>query len=66
MVSNLQARTIYFSMYKKGNLTVHQMIVVRKALAYAYELVKVTRLVPSKFLISYFLWFHLSPRFCWF
>jgi len=37
-LTNTQARAIFYEIYKKRSLTVHQMIVVRKALAYAYEL----------------------------
>ena len=37
-LTNLQARTIFFNIYKRARLTIHQLIVVRKGLAYAYEL----------------------------
>ena len=37
-LTNLQARTIFFNLYRKEVLTLHQLIVVRKALAYAWEL----------------------------
>ena len=37
-LTNSQAKTLYFNIYKKRSLTIHQTIVVRKALAYAYEL----------------------------
>lgn len=37
-LTDSQAEGIYFAIWKKRCLTLHQMIVVRKALAYAYEL----------------------------
>ena len=37
-LTNTRARTLYNAIYKKRRLTVHQMIVVRKAFAYAFEL----------------------------
>ena len=37
-LTNTQARTLFYDIYKKRSLTLHQMVVVRKALAYAYEL----------------------------
>ena len=37
-LTNLQARTVFFNIYKKRTLTIHQIIVVRKALSYAFEL----------------------------
>ena len=37
-LTNNQAKTILFNIYKKRSLTFPQMTVVRKALAYAYEL----------------------------
>ena len=37
-LTNIQARTIFFNLYKKRSLTLHQLIVVRKALSFAFEL----------------------------
>ena len=37
-LTNAQARAVYFECYKNRNLTVAQMTVVRKSLAYAFEL----------------------------
>ena len=37
-LTNTQARAIYQDLYKKRTLTLHQMIVVRKALSFAFEL----------------------------
>ena len=37
-LTNRQAKTLYLACYRTRSLTIHQMIVVRKALAYAYEL----------------------------
>ena len=37
-LTNLQARTIFFNIYKRKVLTIHQLIVVRKSLSFAWEL----------------------------
>ena len=37
-LTNLQARTIFFTIYQKKVLTLHQLIVVRKSLSYSWEL----------------------------
>jgi len=37
-LTNLQARTLFYNIYKKGTLTWHQLVVVRKHFAYAFEL----------------------------
>ena len=37
-LTNLQARTIFFDIYKRKQLTIHQLIVVRKSMSYAWEL----------------------------
>ena len=37
-LTNSQAKTVFYNIYKKRSLTLHQLLVVRKALAYAYEL----------------------------
>ena len=37
-LTNVQARSIFYETYKRRRLTIHQLIVVRKALAYAWEL----------------------------
>ena len=38
-LTNIQARAIFYECYKKRRLTIHQLIVVRKGMAYAWELV---------------------------
>ena len=37
-LTNIQARAVFYECYKKRRLTIHQIIVVRKAMAYAFEL----------------------------
>jgi hypothetical protein len=37
-MTNTRARTLFNTIYRKGQLTYHQMIVVRKGLAYAWEI----------------------------
>ena len=37
-LTNLQARTLFFNCYKSEALTLHQLIVVRKSLSFAWEL----------------------------
>ena len=37
-LTNLQAKTLFLNIYKNGTLTIHQLIVVRKHLSYAWEL----------------------------
>ena len=37
-LTNKQAKTLFLAVYQTRSLTIHQMIVVRKSLAYAYEL----------------------------
>ena len=37
-LTNIQARSIFYHCYKQRRLTIHQLIVVRKGMAYAWEL----------------------------
>ena len=37
-LTNQQARTLYLNAYEKGTLTIHQLIVIRKSLSFAWEL----------------------------
>ena len=37
-LTNVQARSIFYACYKRRQLTIHQLIVVRKGMAYAWEL----------------------------
>ena len=37
-LTNVQARSIFYECYKRRQLTIHQLIVVRKGMAYAWEL----------------------------